>query len=175
MKPFIITFTILAWTLTSYLPAQTATGTDSPAPLKVTKISGGITFDGVPDEASWQAVEALPLVMFMPEPGKTPTEVSIIRMAYDDEYFYVSGILNYQDMNYLRAIGKQRDYTKLSTDWMGLTLDTFNDRENAVQFSTNPNGLRRDATIQNDCLVEDIDRNHSWNTFWDVKTRMAEQ
>ena len=175
MKPFIITFILLAWTLTSYLPAQTGTGTDSPDPLKVTKISGGITFDGVPDEASWQAVEAVPLVMFMPEPGKTPTEVSIIRMAYDNEYFYVSGILNYQDMNHLRAIGKQRDYTKLSTDWLGLTLDTFNDRENAVQFSTNPNGLRRDATIQNDCLVEDIDRNHSWNTFWDVKTRMAEQ
>ena len=175
MKSFLITFTLLAWMLTSYLPAQTGTGKDSPDPLKVTKISGGITFDGVPDEASWQAVEAVPLVMFMPEPGKTPTELSIIRMAYDDEYFYVSGILNYQDMNYLRAIGKQRDYTKLSTDWMGLTLDTFNDRENAVQFSTNPNGLRRDATIQNDCLVEDIDRNHSWNTFWDVKTRMAEQ
>jgi len=173
MKPLIIVFTFLAWTLSVCLQAQTRTDPDISEPLKVSRISGGIIFDGVPDEASWQAVEAVPLVMFMPEPGKPPTEESIIRMAYDDEYFYVSGALGYHDLNYLRAVGKQRDYTNLSTDWMGFTLDTFNDRENAVQFSTNPNGLRRDATIQNDCLVEDIDRNHSWNTFWDVKTQMS--
>lgn len=85
-----------------------------------------------------------------------------------------SGILGYQDMKYLRAIGKQRDYLELSTDWFGFTPDTFNDRENAVQFSTNPNGLRRDATIKNDCLVETNDRNHSWNTFWDVKTNIGD-
>ena len=175
MKHLILCSTFLVWTITTYLPAQTRTDSHLSDPLKVSRISGGITFDGVPDEESWQAVEAVPLVMFMPEPGKPPTEISIIRMAYDDEYFYVSGVLNYQDMKYLKAIGKQRDYTKLSTDWFGLTLDTFNDRENAVQFSTNPNGLRRDATIQNDCLVENIDRNHSWNTFWDVKTQMSEK
>ena len=63
----------------------------------------------------------------------------------------------------------------MSTDWFGFILDTFNDRENAVQFLTNPNGLRSDATIKNDCMVEDIDRNRSWNTFWDVKTPLAEQ
>jgi hypothetical protein len=166
---------LLAWILTINVQAQSSGSSDISEPMKVTRISGGITFDGVPDEASWQTVEAVPLVMFMPEPGKTPTEVSIIRMAYDNEYFYVSGVLNYQDMKYIRAIGKQRDYTNLSTDWIGFTLDTFNDRENAVQFSTNPNGLRRDATIQNDCLVEKTDRNHSWNTFWDVKTQMAEE
>ncbi len=175
MKPSVIPSTFLALLLTSYLPAQNRTVQELSDPLKISRLTGDITFDGVPDEAPWQAVGAVPLVMFMPEPGKTPTETSIIRMAYDDDYFYVSGVLEYHDMNYLRAIGKQRDYTKLSTDWIGFTLDTFNDRENAVQFSTNPNGLRRDATIQNDCLVEDIDRNHSWNTFWDVKTQMAEK
>ena len=66
-------------------------------PLKVTRISGGITFDGIPDEAVWQSIEPLPLTMFYPVPGNEPTEISLIRIAYDDEYFYVSGILNYRD------------------------------------------------------------------------------
>ena len=99
----------------------------------------------------------------------------IVKMAYDDEYFYVSGFLNYQDLKYLRAIGKQRDYSDLSSDFFGFTLDTFNDRENAVQFVTNPNGLRSDATIKNDIVDDETDRNHSWNTFWDVKTSIGKQ
>jgi hypothetical protein len=65
MRSFLITLTLLAWMLTGYLPAQTGTGKDLSDPLMVTKISGGITFDGVPDEPSWQAVDALPF--FQPE------------------------------------------------------------------------------------------------------------
>ena len=175
MKPFMITVILLAWTLTSPLQAQTGTSTDSSDPLKVTKISGGITFDGVPDEAAWQGIQALPVVMYMPVPGNESTEISVIKIAYDDVYFYVSGILNYHDPKYLRAIGKQRDYSDLSSDFFGFTLDTFNDRENGVQFVTNPNGLRSDATIMNDVENEDTDRNRSWNTFWDVKTSIGEQ
>ena len=106
------------------------------------RISGKINFDGIPDEIVWQNTEALPFVMFMPNPGSEPSESSIVRMGYDEEYFYVSGILNYQDMKYLRAIGKQRDYLELSTDWFGFTLDTFNDRENAVQFSKRCNNKK---------------------------------
>jgi len=175
MKPLIIVFTFLAWTLTRYLPAQTRTDSDITESLKVSRISGGIKFDGVPDEAAWQAIQALPMVMFMPVPGNDPTEISIVKIAYDDEYLYVSGVLNYHDMNYLKAIGKQRDYSDLSSDFFGFTLDTFNDRENAVQFVTNPNGLRSDATIMNDIVDEETDRNRSWNTFWDVKTSIGEQ
>jgi len=161
--------------LTIRLQAQSRGSSDISEPIKVTRISGGITFDGVPDEAAWQSIQALPMVMFVPFPGNEPSEISIIKIAYDDIYFYVSGILNYNDLKYFRAIGKQRDYPDKSTDWFGFILDTFNDRENAVQFLTNPNGLRSDATIKNDCLVEATDRNRSWNTFWDVKTAIGKQ
>jgi hypothetical protein len=158
-----------------YVQAQGGGSSDPSEPLKMTRISGGITFDGVPDEAGWQQVQALPMVMFMPVPGNAPTETSVIKIAYDDEYLYVSGLINYHDPKYLRAIGKQRDYSDLSSDFFGFTLDTFNDRENGLQFITNPNGLRSDATIKNDIEDEETDRNHSWNTFWDVKTSINDQ
>jgi hypothetical protein len=166
---------LLAWILTINVQAQSSGSSDISEPMKVTRISGGITFDGVPDEAVWQPVQTLPMVMLMPAPGDEPTEISVIKIAYDDEYFYVSGLINYHDPKYLRAIGKQRDYSDLSSDFFGFTLDTFNDRENGMQFITNPNGLRSDATIKNDIVDEETDRNRSWNTFWDVKTRIVEQ
>jgi len=157
------------------IKAQTGNKSGIYEPLRVTRTQGGITFDGVPDEEVWQAIEALPLTMFFPVPGKEPTELSVIKMAYDNEFFYVSAYINYTDTKLVRAIGKQRDYSDLSSDFFGFTLDTFNDRENGVQFITNPNGLRFDATIKNDIVDEDTDRNKSWNTFWDVNTNINDQ
>jgi hypothetical protein len=141
-------------------------------PLKVRKITGSIVFDGIPDEESWKMIDSLPLTMFMPVPGAEPTERTVAKIAYDDTYLYVSGIFYYADIKDIRVIGKQRDYSDRASDYFGLILDTFNDRENGLQFVTNPNGLRSDATIKNDCLDEDNDSNGSWNTFWDVRSHI---
>jgi hypothetical protein len=110
------------------------------------------------------------MVMFIPVFGKEPTEITVARIAYDDEYFYVSGLINYKDPANIRAIGKKRDYFESSCDWFGIILDSFNDRKNAVGFLTNPNGLRTDAAVKNDYVDTNNDINSSWNTFWDVKT-----
>ncbi|HSL86029.1 MAG TPA: DUF5916 domain-containing protein, partial [Bacteroidales bacterium] len=175
MKTSLIPALLYAFIILGPTHAQTRMNSNLTEPVKACRFPGGINFDGIPDEDAWKQAEAFPLVMCLPKPGSEPTEVSIVKIGYDDEYLYVSGMLNCGDMTYLRAIGKQRDYAELSSDWFGFTLDTFNDRENGVQFLTNPNGLRRDATVKNDCLVEDNDINRSWNTFWDVKTNIGEQ
>jgi len=139
-------------------------------PYIVTRITGGIIFDGIPDEEVWQAIPALPMITLMPALGKEPSQASVVKIAYDDEYFYLSGILYYSDIKNMRAIGKKRDYGDRSSCIFGFILDTFNDRENAVAFFTNPNGIRTDGAIKNDCQNEGNDFNISWNTFWDVKT-----
>jgi len=175
MKTNLIPLLLFSFIITGLTHAQTSMNSNLTEPFKAFRFQGSINFDGIPDEDGWKQAEALPMVMCLPQPGSVPSETSIVKIGYDDEYLYVSGLLNYSDMKYLRAIGKQRDYASLSSDWFGFTLDTFNDRENAVQFSTNPNGLRRDATVKNDCLVEDNDINRSWNTFWDVKTSMGDE
>jgi hypothetical protein len=159
----------------AFSPSKAVNGLDTPEPYKATRISGEIIFDGIPDEAVWQSIEALPMVTIVPAFGKEPGETSVIKIAYDDEYFYVSGILNYNDIRNLRAVGKKRDYGDRSSSWFGFILDTFNDRENAVAFMTNPNGIRSDGSIKNDCEDEDRDFNGSWNTFWDVKTAITDE
>jgi hypothetical protein len=144
-------------------------------PYKVTRISGGITFDGIPDEEVWHSIPALPMVMHTPVFGNEPSEITSMKVACDETYFFVSGFLNFKDPDYIRAIGKKRDLAVPTCDWFGIILDTFNDSKNAVMFWTNPNGVRSDGTLQNDVTDPDNDMSFSWNTFWDVKTHQDEK
>ncbi|MFZ0471466.1 MAG: DUF5916 domain-containing protein [Bacteroidales bacterium] len=140
--------------------------------MAVPRLSGAIDFDGVPDEDSWMAIPALPLVMYTPIFGKEPTELSVIKIAYDDEYLYVSGVFDYKNPEDLRAFSKKRDYNVGKCDWLGLLIDTFNDRQNSVMFWTNPNGVRTEGTTQNDIVDQNTDMNFSWNTFWDAMSKI---
>jgi hypothetical protein len=143
-------------------------------PMAVTRLSDAINFDGVPDEQAWEPITALPLIMFSPIFGNEPTEISVIKIACDDAYLYVSGVFNYQNPEDIRAFSKKRDYAVPKCDWLGVLIDTFNDRQNAVMFWTNPNGIRTEGTIQNDVVDSNTDMSFSWNTFWDVKSSIDE-
>ncbi len=140
--------------------------------MTVPRLTGQMTFDGAPDEEAWQTIPSLPLVMHTPVFGNEPTEFSVIKIAYDDDYFYVSGIINYKNPDDIRAFSKKRDYNYSKCDWLGVIIDTFNDRQNAVMFWTNPNGLRSEGTLQNDVVDLNTDMSFSWNTFWDAKSEI---
>lgn len=143
-------------------------------PLTVPRISAAITFDGVPDEEIWNNIPALPLIMFSPVYGNNPTETTVIKIAYDNDYLYVSGIFNLKNPNDLRAFSKKRDYAFPKCDWIGVILDSFLDRQNAVMFWTNPNGLRTEGTLQNDVVDSNSDMSFSWNTFWDAESNITQ-
>ena len=140
-------------------------------PIVLKELDQEIVFDGVPDEAAWEPVENLPLTMHMPTFGKEPTEESIIKLAYDKEYLYLSGSLLISQPDLILAKSKKRDAMVGSTDWFGILIDSYNDRENALAFFTNPNGLRLDVNVFNDAIGA-LPINTSWNTFWDVKTQI---
>ncbi len=143
---------------------------------KIPRTESGIVFDGIPDEALWTGIEPFPLLTHLPVSGNTPFEPSSIWMTYDRHYVYLAAALHVKDPRTIRARGKKRDMMGMSCDWFGITLDTYNDKENALFFYTNPNGLRLDGTIFNDATPtgEDPPLDINWNTFWDVKTSMDE-
>jgi len=112
-----------------------------------------------------------------PTYGLIPSEKSVIKLAYDDQYLYLSGILLVSDPKYINAIGKKRDMMIMTTDYFGINFDTYNDKENALLFYTNPLGFRWDASIRNDAtpIRMEMPMNVDWNTFWDVNTAIDEQ
>jgi len=99
-------------------------------PIVVSKLTGAITFDGIPDEEAWLDIPELEMTMYSPVYGNKQTEKATIKIAYDDEYFYLSAILRYKSHDEIRAVGKKRDYAEPYTDWLGFILDTLNDRQN---------------------------------------------
>src|SRR5210317_1674906 len=58
-------------------------------PMPIARIEG-ITFDGRVDEPAWNNIPPLPMVQYEPNAGEPPTERTEIRLAYDDQYLYVS-------------------------------------------------------------------------------------
>jgi hypothetical protein len=89
MKTNLIPVLLVAYVITNLTHAQTSLNLNLTEPIKVKRIAGGINFDGIPDEEVWQQTEALPMVMCIPIPGSTPSELTIVKMGYDDEYLYV--------------------------------------------------------------------------------------
>jgi len=51
-------------------------------PIRATKLTQPITFDGIPDDEAWHEIKDLPLVTIMPAFGKEPSEISVIKIAW---------------------------------------------------------------------------------------------
>jgi hypothetical protein len=140
-------------------------------------LEGELNFDGRPDEGAWEMANPFPMTTYMPNNGQIPREESLIKLVNDRNYLYVGASLLFSDPGMLKAIGKKRDLNSMSCNWFGISIDSYNDKENSMLFRTNPNGLRWDCTVGNDGVAEPDASpiNMSWNTFWDVKTQSDEK
>jgi len=157
MRIYILTIFILI--LVSVVTART-----KDEPVKIQRLVGSITVDGHVDEVAWQKIIPVKLTSHWPEFGNPPTDHTEIRIAYDDNYIYVSGVMHASPENVLAASFK-RDLHTLGTDYLAIVLDTFNDKQNALLFATTPTGNRNDLAISGDAA----DMDGSWNTFWDAE------
>ena len=147
--------------------------------MALERIIGPIEIDGIVEEAGWQALAPFPLTAYEPVYQEPMTEQTEIRVGYDDQYLYVSGRLYDSQPDAIRANSMYRDLYS-GDDTFAIILDTFNDRENALWFTTTPNGIRLDLAIINDLQgggPNPFGRviNSSWNTFWDVATARNEE
>jgi len=152
----------LTWLLLSLL----STYSYSQNKIVVHPTNSKIKIDGIIDEPIWKEIRPLYYIQHTPNYGKQPTELTQVRMTYDDEFLYVSGML--YDSEEPRANSFQRDGGNASSDWFGIAIDTYNDKENALAFFTTPNGLRWDATVVDG--QGGVSLNTNWNSYWDVGT-----
>lgn len=137
------------------------------------RITSEITLDGFPDEPAWQQIKPLPLSMYQPVYGGDMTEYSEIKVAYDDEYFYISGKLYDSEPDKIVVNTMYRDRYS-GDETFAIILDTFNDNENARWFFVTPSGVRVDQLISKDSEGEgSINRN--WTTYWDAATQITDE
>ncbi len=140
----------------------------------LSRINGSVTLDGLSNEPAWEGIEPLPVIEHAPNFGNKPSERTEIFVAYDDDFLYVAGRLYDQEPSKIQENSKQRDSGDPSSEWFGIVIDSFNDKENGLAFFTTPTGLRWDAAVFNDAQqnpgTTSPPLNFSWNTFWDVAT-----
>ncbi len=142
-------------------------------PLTIPRVADPVTLDGLSTEAAWDPVTPWIPVQYEPDNGAPATERTEFLVAYDDRYVYLALRAFDSDPDGLRANTLYRD--RLSgDDHFEILLDTFNDSETALLFTTTPAGIRKDAAISNDAsgggLATGNWINGDFNTYWDVAT-----
>ena len=135
-----------------------------------TRITTEVEIDGVLDESIWDRIPPLPMTKQLPDFQGDMTEVTEIRIVYDENYLYVSGRLFDSDPSGIRVNTLYRD--RLSgDDHFGILIDRFNDKENALWFFTTPAGVRGDVSF----AADGQDQNGSWNTYWDAAATLTDE
>jgi len=151
---------------------------DITKPLVLSRLTGPITLDGRVDEAAWEAVDPVPLIQYQPVFGGQMTQRTEIRVAYDDEYLWVSARMYESDPSKIMANALTRDEAS-SDDLLAIVLDTFKDNENALWFSTTPLGTRIDRAVSSDAEFTgggfQSVMNQSWNTYWDAVSTVTDE
>ncbi len=143
------------------------TGQSSAAdPILLKELSAELDFDGKLEEAFWSEMTSVTPIQHVPVNGQPSGEKADIYLTYDKNYLYLAATVYGDD---IQAPSQKRDEFSLITDWLGILIDGYNDKENALAFFTTPTGLRSDFTIFEDA-IGDFPVNLDWNTFWDVKT-----
>lgn len=149
-----------------------------PEPLEIPRIEEPIQLDGRPDEAVWQRIDPVPMVQYEPDAGAPPTEQTDIRFAYDENYFYVAVRALDGSPEGIRSNTLYRDELN-GSDHIEMVIDTYNDNETALLFTTTPAGNRRDAAISNDASGGGIASgswiNANFDTYWRVETVVDER
>jgi hypothetical protein len=138
-------------------------------PLELTRVASPIVVDGVMNDEGWRTVAALPLTMYLPVFRGQPSQRSEIRVAYDDQYFYVGGWFYDTDPKGIRINSLYRDRWN-GDDALAIYIDAFNDDQNAKWFGVTPAGMRFDQLVYDDGNT----LNDNWDGFWDAKTAITD-
>jgi hypothetical protein len=144
-------------------------------PILIARTNLPITLDGFSDEPAWENATILPMTMYEPVSGVPPSEQTVALALYDDEYVYFAMRAYDSDPDNIRGNILFRDRFG-SDDYFEVMLDTFNDNENSVIFSTNPAGIRRDVAVSRDATgPAGAWLNPDFDTFWDVASVVTDE
>ena len=154
--PLLVAFVI--WNST----AQVIQPQKSIRAVKIEK--GSVKLDGKLDEDFWENIDpSSGFVMQEPVEGGSPTEKSVIKIAFDENNLYIGAIFYDTNPDGIKAFQKKRDAPLSTDDRFMWILDTFNDQRNAYFFEINPAGLIGDGLLTSG---QGVSLNKNWDGIW---------
>lgn len=125
--------------------------------------------DGTIVESEWQGALVFDRwVQTRPGDNTAPAGRTVAWLFYDQANFYIA-VRAWDDRGKLRYRLHERDaITAQGQDWIGIELDTFNDRRRAFSFAVNPLGVQGDGVdIEGSGFTE-------WDGTFDTSGRVLE-
>jgi len=117
--------------------------------------------DGVMDEV-WSTGAAMDdLHQTDPVEYAEPSEKTVIRLLFDEDFLYISGMMYYSDPSQIVANKLIQGANLRFEDKFRLYINPFNDGRTGYMFQTNANGVRADGIMEN--VTE---RNFDWTGIW---------
>ena len=130
--------------------------------LHIKKTTSPIVIDGVADDAAWKDTEkADDFFMVLPMDNRKATEMSEIRMAYDDKHIYLIATFfnTTKGQNIVESL--RRDFNFGKNDNFLLFLDPFNNQTTGFSFGSNAAGAQWDGTMFGGSSID-----LNWDSKW---------
>jgi hypothetical protein len=98
-----------------------------------------------------------------------PSEKTVVRILFDEDFLYVSGMMYYSDPSQIVANKLIQGANLRFEDKLRLYINPFNDGRTGYMFQTNANGVRTDGIMENV-----TDRNFDWTGIWYAAARYTD-
>ena len=137
--------------------------------IQISKTSVPPIIDGVMDEVWKDAAIIDDLHQTEPVEFGEPTEKTVIRVFYDENFLYMSGEMHYSDPSQIVANKLAQGTSLRDEDRLRIYINPFDDGRNGYLFQTNANGVRSEA------IIEDVrNRNFDWTGIWHTKAKFTD-
>ena len=121
------------------------------------------TIDGIIDEEVWDEVPwSGDFTQREPYEGEPPSQKTVFKVIYDNNNLYLAIRAFDTDPDEIERRLTRRD--SFEGDWVGIGIDSYNDKLTGFTFAVNAAGVKGDAIITNDG-----DFDITWDPVWYVK------
>lgn len=136
----------------------------------ITRTNTPPKIDGRLDDPVWQdAVIVDDFHQNTPRYREPPTEKTLVRLLYDDDFLYVGAELRDSDPAGIRATQLIQGGNINSDDRFFIAIDSFNSMRNDYLFTVNTNGIRSEALRENNSrFIAD------WVAIWHAESTLNE-
>ena len=130
----------------------------------------GIHLDGRLDEEVWNnGIWQSDFTQHEPHDGEPASCKTRFKVLYDDEYLYIGARAYDPNPSEIKAFLSRRDeYTH--SDWIYVSIDSYNDNRTAFEFGINAAGVLHDIR-----RYDDGDMDQDWDAVWDGSAHIDDE
>lgn len=139
--------------------------------LQAVKTDQKISIDGILDEEAWSGSAGIStFYQFEPNYNAPATFNTNVKVLYSSEMVYFGIECSDPDPSKITAVVTKRDGSISEDDAIGITLDTFHDKNSCYLFMTNPLGTQLDGRFADNGRTSDM----NWDETWYSATKIHE-